>query len=116
MRSKLGKTLSLFLFCFLTFCPALAQTPQFVSFATAQPVLNALPNRVWKTTFISTGMTLSTTTGRTLTARFPGGYLLTNEALPGNAPSKLTDSLKTSVPIVKSPAITDYMYSYVRQK
>ena len=46
----------------------------------------------------------------------PGGYLLTNEALPGNAPSKLTDSLKTSVPIVKSPAITDYMYSYVRQK
>jgi hypothetical protein len=47
----------------------------------------------------------------------PGGFLLTNEALPGTAPTKLADSLKTSVPIVKtSPAITDYMYSYVRQK
>jgi hypothetical protein len=46
----------------------------------------------------------------------PGGFLLTNEALPGTAPTKLTDSLKTSVPIAKSPAITDYMYGYVRQK
>jgi hypothetical protein len=46
----------------------------------------------------------------------PGGYLLTNEALPGNAPSKLTDSLKTLVPIVKSPPVTDFMYGYVRQK
>jgi hypothetical protein len=46
----------------------------------------------------------------------PGGFLLTNEALPGTAPTKLADSLKTSVPIAKSPAITDYMYSYVRQK
>ena len=46
----------------------------------------------------------------------PGGYLLTNEALPGTAPSKLADSLKTSVPIVKSPPVTDFMYGYVRQK
>ena len=46
----------------------------------------------------------------------PGGFLLTNEALPGTAPTKLADSLKTSVPIAKSPAITDYMYGYVRQK
>jgi hypothetical protein len=46
----------------------------------------------------------------------PGGSLLTNEALPGTAPTKLADSLKTSVPIAKSPAITDYMYGYVRQK
>jgi hypothetical protein len=46
----------------------------------------------------------------------PGGFLLTNEALPGAAPTKLADSLKTSVPIAKSPAITDYMYGYVRQK
>ena len=46
----------------------------------------------------------------------PGGFLLTNEALPGNAPSKLADSLKTAVPIAKSPPLTDYMYSYVRQK
>jgi len=44
----------------------------------------------------------------------PGGFLLTNEALPGNAPSGLTDSLKTSVPITTNS--TDYMFSYVRQK
>ena len=44
----------------------------------------------------------------------PGGYLLTNEALPGNAPTSLTDSLKTSVPITST--LTDYMYSYVRRK
>ena len=33
----------------------------------------------------------------------PGGFLLTNEALPDTAPTKLTDSLKTSVPIVEVP-------------
>src|SRR5450759_564514 len=42
MPSKLGKTLCLFLFCSLTFCRALAQTPQFVSFSSAQPVLEAM--------------------------------------------------------------------------
>ncbi len=46
----------------------------------------------------------------------PGGFLLSNEALPGKAPSGLTDSLKTSVPITTDPPLTDYMYSYVRQK
>ena len=46
----------------------------------------------------------------------PGGFLLTNEALPGNAPSKLTDSLKTSVVVTSNPQASDYMYSYVRQK
>jgi hypothetical protein len=46
----------------------------------------------------------------------PGGFLLSNEILPNTAPTKLTDSLKTAVPIAKSPAVTDYMYSYVRQK
>jgi hypothetical protein len=44
----------------------------------------------------------------------PGGFLLTNEALPGTAPSKLADSLKTSVPITTEA--TDYMFGYVRQK
>lgn len=44
----------------------------------------------------------------------PGGFLLTNEALPGTAPSKLTDSLKTVVPITSSA--TDYVFSYARQK
>ena len=46
----------------------------------------------------------------------PGGFLLTNEALPGNAPSKLTDSLKTSVNVTSNPPASDYMYSYLRQK
>jgi len=47
----------------------------------------------------------------------PGGYLLTNEALPNKAPSNLTDSLKTSVPITTTdPPLTDYMFSYVREK
>jgi hypothetical protein len=44
----------------------------------------------------------------------PGGFLLTNEALPGGAPSKLADSLKTAIPVATD--ITDYMFSYVRQK
>jgi hypothetical protein len=44
----------------------------------------------------------------------PGGFLLTNEALPGNAPSKLTDSLKTTVPITSTAK--DYMFTYARQK
>ena len=46
----------------------------------------------------------------------PGGYLLTNEALPDKAPSDLTNSLKTTVPIMEHPVLTDYMFSYVRQK
>jgi hypothetical protein len=46
----------------------------------------------------------------------PGGYLLSNEALPNTAPSKLTDSLKTSILITSQPAVTDYMFSYLRQK
>ncbi len=46
----------------------------------------------------------------------PGGYLLSNEALPNKAPSNLTDSLKTAVQITNNPPLTDYMYSYVRQK
>jgi hypothetical protein len=44
----------------------------------------------------------------------PGGFLLTNEALPGNVPSKLADSLKTTVPV--APGATNYMFTYVRQK
>src|ERR1019366_8677954 len=42
MPSKISKTLGVFLFCLLTLCAALAQTPQFVSFASAQPVLSAM--------------------------------------------------------------------------
>ena len=45
----------------------------------------------------------------------PGGFLLTNEALPNKAPSNLVDSLKTSVPITSDPPLTDYMYSYLRK-
>ncbi len=44
----------------------------------------------------------------------PGGYLITNEALAGNAPTKLADSLQTK--IVVAPSDTEYMYTYVRQK
>ena len=46
----------------------------------------------------------------------PGGFLLTNEALPNTAPSNLSDSLKTSVSISNNPPLTDYMFSYVRKK
>ena len=42
MPSKIRKTLWLFLFGFLALRPALAQTPQFVPFASAQPVLSAM--------------------------------------------------------------------------
>ena len=44
----------------------------------------------------------------------PGGFLLTNEALPSTAPSKLTDSLQTSVLVGQGD--TEYVYGYVRQK
>ena len=44
----------------------------------------------------------------------PGAFLITNEALPGTAPSKLADSLKTSVPFKVSD--TEYVFGYVREK
>jgi len=44
----------------------------------------------------------------------PGGFLITNEALAGGAPSKLADSLGTTV--VVAPSDTEYMYTYARQK
>jgi len=44
----------------------------------------------------------------------PGGFLITNEALAGTAPTKLLDSLQTSLPVV--PSDTEHMYSYVRQQ
>jgi hypothetical protein len=46
----------------------------------------------------------------------PGGYLLTNEALPDKAPSDLTNSLKTTVNIASNPQLTDYMFTYARKK
>jgi hypothetical protein len=44
----------------------------------------------------------------------PGGFLISNESLPNSAPSKLTDSLQTTV--VLAPSDTEYMYTYARQK
>jgi predicted TPR repeat methyltransferase len=44
----------------------------------------------------------------------PGGFLISNTALPGAAPSKLADSLQTEVPI--TPVLKDVIYSYVREK
>jgi hypothetical protein len=44
----------------------------------------------------------------------PGGYLITNEALAGNAATKLADSLQTK--ILVTPSDTEYMYTYARQK
>jgi hypothetical protein len=44
----------------------------------------------------------------------PGGFLITNEALAGDAPTKLADSLQTK--IVVAPSDTEYMYTYARQK
>ncbi len=46
----------------------------------------------------------------------PGGFLVTNEGLPDNAPSKLADSLKTSVHVTNPGSITEDVFSYVRQK
>ena len=44
----------------------------------------------------------------------PGGFLVTNEALAGGAPSNLADSLGTTV--VVAPSDTEYMFTYARQK
>ena len=43
----------------------------------------------------------------------PGGFLITNEALAGNAPG-LTDSLQTKVEVTAND--TEHMYTYARQK
>ncbi len=43
----------------------------------------------------------------------PGGFLITNEALAGKAPTKLVDSLQTK--IIVTPSDTEYMYTYARQ-
>jgi len=45
----------------------------------------------------------------------PGGFLITNEALPNTAPSKLNNSLETTVVIESNPVVKDYVYSYQRQ-
>lgn len=45
----------------------------------------------------------------------PGGFLITNEALPNTAPSTLKDSLQTTAIIESSPVVKDYAYSYQRQ-
>ena len=44
----------------------------------------------------------------------PGGFLVTNEALAGNAPTKLADSLQTKVEVAKGD--TEITYTYARQK
>jgi hypothetical protein len=44
----------------------------------------------------------------------PGGFLISNEALPSKAPSKLVDSLQTKVEVAHGD--TEYMYTYARQK
>jgi hypothetical protein len=46
----------------------------------------------------------------------PGGYLISNELLPDKAPSNLADSLKTTIPIVSTPQLTEYMFTYARAK
>jgi len=45
----------------------------------------------------------------------PGGFLLSTEALPDSAPSKLAGSVKSSISIAGGPSGTEYMYSYVRK-
>lgn len=44
----------------------------------------------------------------------PGGYLFSNDALPGTAPTKMSDLLDTQMTM--RPGLNDTMYSYVRQK
>jgi chemotaxis methyl-accepting protein methylase len=44
----------------------------------------------------------------------PGGFLISNNALPGAAPSKLANSLHTLVRA--SPLLSDQVFSYVREK
>jgi hypothetical protein len=44
----------------------------------------------------------------------PGGFLITNEALAGNALTQLANSLETKIQV--SPTDTEYMYTYARQK
>jgi hypothetical protein len=46
----------------------------------------------------------------------PGGYLISNELLPDTAPSNLTNSLKTTIPIASTPQLTEYMFTYARAK
>lgn len=46
----------------------------------------------------------------------PGGFLLSNGALPGIAPTKLADSLETMLPITTVPLASERMFSYERER
>jgi hypothetical protein len=44
----------------------------------------------------------------------PGGYLLTNDKLPGKVPSGWEDSLQTVLVVARDPDVTEYMFCYKR--
>jgi hypothetical protein len=44
----------------------------------------------------------------------PGGYLLTNDKLPGKVPSGLEDSVQTELVVARDPDMTEYMFCYKR--
>jgi CheR methyltransferase, SAM binding domain len=44
----------------------------------------------------------------------PGGYLLTNDKLPGKVPSSLEDSLQTKLVVARDPDVTEYMFCHKR--
>jgi hypothetical protein len=44
----------------------------------------------------------------------PGGYLLTNDKLPGKVPSGLEDSVQTELVVARDPDMTESMFCYKR--
>ena len=46
----------------------------------------------------------------------PGGFVLSNDRLPGSATDGLSDSLQTTQIVARDPDRTDYMFTYERRK
>ena len=46
----------------------------------------------------------------------PGGFVLSNDKLPGNFPAGLSDSLLTTQIVARNPDMTEMMFSYEKKK
>jgi hypothetical protein len=46
----------------------------------------------------------------------PGGFILSNDKLPGNVPAGLTDSLLTKQIVARNPDMTELMFSYEKKQ
>jgi len=46
----------------------------------------------------------------------PGGFVLSNDKLPGTVPAGLSDSLLTTQIVARDPDMTEMMFSYEKKQ